>query len=677
MRIIKDLFTESEVTNIRELPEVSTAYKKLLIQNNVYFSIPASDLIKQRFLKGFDLNLESISTIPCRWIQGDTPSHIDRGQSSFEDTYLIYLTDGEGQFKIQDEEYPIKAGTGFSFSEGVSHEVTGTNGTSRLLLGPMSEFGFAVGANTNISGGGGTFAYIRNNSGTVEYSYDNSTWNTILFPCGVENTNTSAGYFQILFTTDITLSSTNDYFFIQSEKIQFGSTSLKSDGTRPVITIDVDNYPGLIENGTSATSGYNDIRVYNLYVDGTGYDTTTGGGWIGRGYYGNAASGCSFLNCKSSGSVAQDGGGISGYYTGSSSGSVTFLGCSSDGSLAVGAGGIAGANCDGITCTQCYSEGSIGQNAGGILGLSAGGSCSATKCYSTGTMALGAGGIIGASAVDGVSASQCYSTGTIGTSAGGIFGNFAATTTATNCYSTGTIGTSAGGIFGNPFGNPGTRTATNCYSANGSWSDATANLNLQQTPTGSPGVGTIWSSTGTNTPYELTSFGATPYQTQVIQENTLVQSRSQTVEQGQTSISAVKEDPSGNSFSILEKTGGDSGSYDTIVISGETGGISTTVNTAVGTYTIYVRSVGSYQITTFQLTVTQAPSTSNSTGVTNSSCCTLGDNIVFVDYAFKYKVEDGNILIANTNNKPANAIGKPISYMDMIKMKMAQASKTS
>lgn len=667
-----EIFLKEQLTKLQNLPEVSAAYTELSAKTNVYFTIPLTQEIRDSLSYAFQLNLSDLLTnIPCRWIKGDTTAHIDRGQSSFEKTYLVYLTDGEGEFHVGEDSYSIAAGTGFSFSEGIEHEVVGTNGTSRLLLGPMSELGFAVGANTNISGGGGTSAYIRNNSGTVEYSYDNSTWNTIQFPCGVENTSTSAGYFQVLFTTDITLSSTNDYFYVQSEKIQFGNTSLKSDGTRPVITIDVDNYPGLIENGTSATSAYNDIRVYNLYVDGTGYTTSTGGGWIGRGYFGNAASGCTFVNCKSSGSVAQDGGGISGYYTGSSSGSVSFLGCSSIGNLAVGAGGIAGANCDGITCTQCFSEGSIGQNAGGIIGLSAGGSCSATKCYSTGTMALGAGGIIGASAVDGVSASQCYSTGTIGTSAGGIFGNFAATTTASNCYSTGTIGTSAGGIFGNPFGNPGTRTATNCYSADGSWSDSTANTNLTGTPSEVPGVGTTWASTGTNAAYELVDFGPTPYQTQTISGNALVQSKSQSISQGTSSDQALNPDASGNSFSILAKVGGDSGSYDTITISAQTGAILTTTATVIGTYTIYVRSVGSYFITQFILTVTAAPKDANISAST-VICCVNTSLLRGLTYKEINEYKIGKRLLVEYSE---NTTMKFNDYTEYLRFKMAQASR--
>lgn len=522
-------------------------------------------------------------------------------------------------------------------------------------------------ASTELTGAGGTFAYIRNNGGTIEYSYNNSTWSTVTFPCGVENTNTSAGYFQVVFTTDITLSSTNDYFYVASEKIQFGSTSLKSDGTRPVITISVSSYPGLIENGTSATSGYNDIRVYNLYVNGTDYDTSTGGGWVGRGYFGNAASGCSFVNCKSSGSVAQDGGGISGYYTGSSSGSVTFLGCSSDGSLAVGAGGITGGNCDGITCTQCYSEGSIGQNAGGIIGLSAGGSCTATKCYSTGSMGLGAGGIIGASAVDGVSASQCYSTGTIGTSAGGIFGNFAATTTATNCYSTGTIGTSAGGIFGNPFGNPGTRTATNCYSANGSWSDATANTNLTGIPSSSPGVGSTWVSTALNTAYELADFGYTPYATLVIASNALVQSASQTIVAGNTSAAGLVS--GANSYTILTKSGGDSDSHGSITIDSTTGALSTTTSVVAGTYTVKIRRDGSYFITTYVLTITEYISP---VVATTTSCCasTIDERGLDYQQIVDYKIGNRLLLEVSQNSKTTFD-----GYSQYVKYKMAQGSR--
>ena len=521
---------------------------------------------------------------------------------------------------------------------------------------------------TAIEAAGGTIVYVRDNAGTNQYSYNNSTWTNLSFPCTVENTNTGAGFLQVIFTTDITLSTTDSYFETLSDKIQFGSQSVNADGTRPIITISVASYPGVFQNGTSATSGYNDIRIYNLTVDGTGYSTSLGAGWIGRGYFGNSASGCSVINCSSKGSIGNNGGGILGYYSGTTGGSISIIGCSSTGSIGEQAGGIVGSNCDNTTCEQCFSEGSIAQNGGGIFGQDTVGSCSAEKCYSAGSIALGAGGIIGASAQDGVTASKCYSTGTIGTSAGGIFGNFAATTTAINCYSTGTIGTSAGGIFGNPFGNPGTRTSTNCYSANNSWSDSTANTNLTGTPTGSPDVGTTWASTATNTAYELTNFGATPYETQTITGNALVQSKSQTIEAGQSSSAAL----STSTFTILEKTGGDSGSYDTITINASSGAISTTTATVTGTYTIYVRSTGSYFITTFVLSVTAyIPPALPSTDSTNTCCkSTMDERDISYEWINDYRI--GNRLIAEYRQNPNLKFN---GYSEYVKYKMAQAAR--
>ncbi len=521
---------------------------------------------------------------------------------------------------------------------------------------------------TAIEAAGGTIVYIRNNAGTNQYSYNNSTWTTLSFPCTVENTNTGAGFLQVVFTTDITLSTTDSYFETLSDKIQFGSQSVNADGTRPIITISVASYPGVFQNGTSATSGYNDIRIYNLTVDGTGYSTSLGAGWIGRGYFGNSASGCSVINCSSKGSIGNNGGGILGYYSGTTGGSVSIIGCSSTGSIGQQAGGIVGSNCDNITCDQCFSEGSIAQNGGGIFGQNTEGNCSATKCYSLGNIGLGGGGIIGAVAQSGVSAEKCYSRGSIDTSAGGIFGAEAAATTASNCYSIGSLGTSAGGIFGNPFSTPGPRTETNCYKIEGgSWSDSTANTNLTGTPSSSPDVGTTWTSTETNTPYELTDFGATPYQAQTISGNDLVQSYSQTIEAGQSSSAAL----STSTFTILEKTGGSSGSHDTITINATTGALSTTTATVAGTYTIYVRSTGSYYITTFVLTVTEyvAPSTTATT-----TCCksTMDERGLSFEWINDYRI--GNRLIAEHSQNPNLKFN---GYSEYWKYKMAQAARKS
>jgi hypothetical protein len=81
-----------------------------------------------------------------RWIKGDTLPHIDRGESQFTKTHLVYLTSSSGSLVIDGQAYPIHAGDAHIFSEGLEHFTINTGTTERLLLGPMSETGFGVGA---------------------------------------------------------------------------------------------------------------------------------------------------------------------------------------------------------------------------------------------------------------------------------------------------------------------------------------------------------------------------------------------------------------------------------------------------------------------------------------------------------------------------------------------------
>jgi hypothetical protein len=252
---------------------------------------------------------------------------------------------------------------------------------------------------------------------------------------------------------------------------------------------------------------------------------------------------------------------------------------------------------------------------------------------------------------------------------GGIFGadagDTSGVTSASNCYSSGTITTSGTGIFGS---NKVTGTATNCYSANGSWNSSTANTNLQGIPSSTPGVGTVWAATAVNTAYELVNLGPTPYQTEVISGNALVQSKSQTVTPGEGTIEALSADASGNAFSILDKTGGDTDSYDTITISNQTGQISTTAATVPGIYTLYVRSIGSYFITQFILTVTLP---SSGSGDQRAACCvtTIGERGLSYEQINDYRI--GNRLLnQHTNDSPM----KFNDYAEYVRFKMAQGS---
>lgn len=492
----------------------------------------------------------------------------------------------------------------------------------------------------NISVNGDTDnLYIRDDAGSLEYKIGESgSWQSITWPCSISNSGTNI--LKVLFTTNISINDTGQYFVCNSDNIQFGDTTLNSNGTRPTLEVSVENYEGFIENGTSGGNGFNNIYVYNLVVEGSGYTQSNGAGWLGRQYFGLGTTNNYIINCSSSGDIY--GGGILGHY----SENVTLIGCSSDGEISDTAGGIVGAQVESVIIQQCWSRGAIsGNGAGGIVGAN-NISCTVEKCYSTGIMSgNNAGGIVGSNAgSDSVTITKCYSSGDIqGGNAGGICGSLAPASgvfsvTITNCYSTGNLTNSNlnsnGGICGAliPYGSGAVNaTITNCYTTGtggstgyiignvtatsgtgasytmsnnfsetksglaGSWNDVRANAALTGTPSSSPDAGTTWASYDSNTAYELVDFGVTPYQLQTISGNTLVQSYSQSVEQGNGTIETINADASGNIFAILK------GSITGITISQQTGKISTTSETAVGSYTITVRGSGS--ITTFILTV--------------------------------------------------------------------------
>jgi hypothetical protein len=546
---------------------------------------------------------------------------------------------------------------------------------------------------TSISANGATETiYISEVvSGTITYRTNNGSDTPISsWPVTIQNTNAS-GTLKVLFETTITLTTTDHYFIVSATNagpIQFGSESVSIIGDAQTINIDgVLLYGGVFQNGTSGASGKSDISIYNLNVSATnGAYLVTGGGWVAQSYFGKDATNNSIINCSSDGEIASFGGGIVGLYAAykntATSTSLRVIGCNSRGAIDTSAGGIVGARGgygSGGSCTveQCWSIGDISTSAGGIVGQYAGqnsGSVTVSKCYSTGGPTLGnnsGGGICGSFAAyqsGVVTVEKSYSTGDIMQDGGGIYGAFAGDTSgitsAINCYSSGTITTSGTGIFGS---DKETGVETSCYIANGSWSDSTANTSLSGVPSdGNPGD--TWASLSINTPYELVGFGATPYQPQNISGNALVQSYSQSVVQGSSSVEALNADASGNSFAILEKSGGDSGSYATITISAQTGSISTTSDTAAGTYSLTIRSIGSYYITTFVLSVIGVTSSSSET----TACCASTIDERGIDYAQIVDYRIGNRLILEHQQNPNQKFD---GYSQYVKYKMAQGSR--
>jgi hypothetical protein len=675
-KVIDNVLSKDIINDLLGLSEVKAAKKKIDRQTSgsVYFTIHLTDYVKILLHKKLGLDFFTKEDIPMRWVKGDTLPHIDRGASTFENTYLVYLTDSPGELILENERYSITQGSGYVFSEGIHHETMGTGSEPRLLLGPMSEEGFAVGAATIIVANGQTDTiYFKQTGFSVEYKINDGSYSGFSLPVTILNIDTSFTL-KVLFENTMTFSSDIWYFICGSDNIQFGSTSLNLDGTRSIINIDsVLNYPGLIQN----TNLHDNIYIYNLEVHSTGGSTLqTNGGWIGQENFAKGASNNYIINCSSDGEIIDAGGGIVGGNAASDSGNLQIINCSSSGNSAVYSGGIvgyyAGINSGQVICNQCWSTGSIGQNGGGIFGYGAGdtlGTANALNCYSTGSISDGGGGIFGQLSGNNsgnATAQNCYSTGLIGTDAGGIFGKFAAsafgTTIAQNCYSTGIVTTSGNGIYGTAPG--GGVTQTNCYAANGTWNTSTANANLSGVPTSPNSVGTDWVETIVNDPYELLHMGYVPYVTEIILVNagtpSLLTNISSFVLAGESSPPAIV---SGKSYTILQISGGSSSSYGTITIDSTTGVISTTTSTTPGIYTLYLRNTGSYNITMVVLEITSG-------AVSNVSCCLLPSDLPNFSYRYRNEIIQGNTLLYDTPNN-----NKFVDYSFYYYKRMAAASK--
>ena len=176
--MIHNVLSSNEIADILNAPIVKTNKDKLSTQTKADFSIELPDAIKTKLETGFGINLAQIASIPMRWIKGDTPPHMDKGENQFNNTYLLYLTDSIGNLIIDGQSHPISAGDAHIFNEGLAHSTINTGDSERLMIGPMSETGFRVGEAPSI-------VYFNNKTdanemtNTIGYSYVNYTIETI------------------------------------------------------------------------------------------------------------------------------------------------------------------------------------------------------------------------------------------------------------------------------------------------------------------------------------------------------------------------------------------------------------------------------------------------------------------------------------------------------------------
>ena len=162
--IYTNVLSNEEVYYLNHLPEVLAAKASLDARPSgmVYFSVPITDSIRAALQSRFGLQLSTGSSIPMRWIKGDTAPHVDVSSSTFDNTYLLYLNDSPGELIVNAQSYAIQANTGFVFNEGLPHETQFTEHVPRLLLGPMNEFAQPV--------GGSSMTYFSNEADALSYS---------------------------------------------------------------------------------------------------------------------------------------------------------------------------------------------------------------------------------------------------------------------------------------------------------------------------------------------------------------------------------------------------------------------------------------------------------------------------------------------------------------------------
>lgn len=152
--MMHDILSSNEIADILNDPIVKTNKANLSdAQKVVKFEFPLGDDMRAKLANRLSIRLSQ--TVPMRWVKGDTPPHIDKGEKQFSKTHLIYLTNSVGRLIIDGQSYPIAAGDAHVFSEGLEHCTVNTGTSERLMIGPMSETGFGVGGQPT------TIAYFR------------------------------------------------------------------------------------------------------------------------------------------------------------------------------------------------------------------------------------------------------------------------------------------------------------------------------------------------------------------------------------------------------------------------------------------------------------------------------------------------------------------------------------
>ena len=141
-----DIFSSEDLTFITQHNSVITALHKscILSVGMLSFIMPITSSIRSALTRTFGMDLTNVGVLPMRWIRGDIAPHVDIGTAPFQNTYVVYLQDSQGELLLDGVSYPIVANTGFVVKEGMTNETRNTGSNPRLIVGPMNERGEPV-----------------------------------------------------------------------------------------------------------------------------------------------------------------------------------------------------------------------------------------------------------------------------------------------------------------------------------------------------------------------------------------------------------------------------------------------------------------------------------------------------------------------------------------------------
>ena len=159
---------------------------------------------------------------------------------------------------------------------------------------------------------------------TIDLTYQNQSCKSINATTIIIN---NSGDTRTLTISETFTINKNDIYFV------IGGDNIIVDGQDMIIIVDnVTDFPGLVQNGTDSSKGYNNITIKNININGTSSTLTDCGGWICQMYFGAGTADFSCTNniindCCSTGMIRRRAGGILGGNAGCNKGNITIMNC--------------------------------------------------------------------------------------------------------------------------------------------------------------------------------------------------------------------------------------------------------------------------------------------------------------------------------------------------------------